>query len=116
MEIRNQLTAAEYWEWRQTISDVELAKHKMQNATLELKLMQKEAEMIAIKQQLFRLTKVSAIQESLKAAQKEYDRYKLAIENKVGQSLSNKMIDDFTFEIKPLPEDPTILQPNKAKE
>lgn len=114
--IRNNLTPAEYWEWRATIADVEIAKRNILNATLELKLMQKDAEMIALRQQVFRLGKLNALQDVLKASQKEYDRYKLALEKLVGQSLSNTMIDDFTFEIKPLPEDPKQNQPIEAKE
>lgn len=110
MELRNKLTPAEYWEWRTTIADLEIAKEKMSKLVLELKLLQKEAEILNARQQLFQLTKLAAARENVKYAQHEYDRFKGELEKVVG-SLNDKMIDEFTFEIKDLPE-----QTNTQKE
>lgn len=104
-KIRTALSPVEYWEWRTTISDMEVAKQKLVNAELQFKLLSKEAEIHAVRQQLFLRTRMEAAKDALKSAHSEYERYKGVLEKSLGQSLSNKVIDDITFEIRDLPDE-----------
>lgn len=113
--IRTNLTAAEYWEWRTTISDMEVAKQKLDKTELEYKLLQKDAELHAVRLQLFLKTRKDAARNDFKQAFSEYDRLKKALEESLGQSLSGKVIDDITFEVRRLP-DGTPNEPEVAKE
>lgn len=108
------LTAAQYWEWRTTISEMETAKEKFQNARLSLNLLQKEAEMVGVRTQLFLRTRMEASKGELEKAQAEYERFKKVLEDSLGMSLKNTVIDDITFEVKDLPDDK--LTPTEAKE
>ena len=111
----NKLSAGEYWEWRTTITEMNIKKSELKNTELEFKLLQKESEMLAIRQQLFIRTRMDAAKNGLQEAQTEYERFKTVLEKSVGMSLSNKIIDDITFEIRDLP-DENNNTPQKGKE
>lgn len=97
------LTAAQYWEWRTTICDVELASQKLVQSELELKLLFKETELLAVKSQLHKVMRVENLRAKHTEAIAEYQRYKKVLEDSLGVSLSNKIIDEITFEVKDLP-------------
>lgn len=105
MEIRTALSPAEYWEWRTTIQELETAKQRMLNAEISLKLMHREAEIHAVRQQLFQRTRMDAAKTELQRAHSEYERFKGVLEKSLGQTLNNKVIDDITFEIRDLPDE-----------
>lgn len=98
------LSAAQYWEWRTTIAELDSAKHKLIRCELEHKFLGKEAEMLLLRAQLFSKTQFELARNTVHAAHAEYERFKKVLEESVGISLSGKVIDDVTFEIKTLPE------------
>jgi hypothetical protein len=98
------LSPGQYWEWRTTISEVEIAKEKQKNVALEHKILMRDSENLHLRTQLFIKTKVEQVNKKVEAAQAEYDRFKAMLETELGTSLSNKLIDDITFEIRDLPE------------
>jgi len=104
-KVRTALSPAEYWEWRTTIADMEIAKQKLANMELTYKLLQKESEIHAVRQQLFLRTRMEAARDALKSAHSEYERYKGVLEKSLGQSLNKKIIDDITFEVRDLPDE-----------
>jgi hypothetical protein len=104
-KIRTALSPAEYWEWRTTIQELETHKQKLLNTELQLKLLQKESEIHAVRQQLFQRTRMDAAKNALQQAHSEYERFKGVLEKSLGQSLSNKVIDDITFEIRNVPDE-----------
>jgi hypothetical protein len=101
--VKNKLTPAQYWEWRTTISELDVKKEKLESTKLQLQLLQKESELSAVKIQLFLKTRMELASNAVKDAQTEYDRFKGVLEKCVGQTLSNKIIDEITFEIKEVP-------------
>lgn len=105
MEIKSALSPVEYWEWRTTISDLETEKQKLLKAELEYKLLQRDAEIHAIRQQLFLRTRMDAAKQGFLKAQAEYERFKGVLEKSLGQSLNNKIIDDITFEVREVPDE-----------
>lgn len=114
-QIRTALSPAEYWEWRTTISELEVQKQKLLNVELQFKIMNKETEIHAVRQQLFQRTRMEAAKTALIEAQSEYERYKGVLEKSLGQSLNNKVIDDITFEIRELPDENNKLPKGKEE-
>lgn len=106
-QIRTALSPVEYWEWRTTIQELETEKQKLLNTELQYKLLQKEAELLTVRQQLFQRTRMDAAKSAVQAAYSEYERFKGVLEKSLGQSLSNKIIDDITFEIREVPDEQT---------
>lgn len=104
-QVKTALSPGEYWEWRTTISDLEVAKQKLLNTEISLKLMQKESEIHAVRQQLFQRTRMDAAKTALQEAHSEYERFKGVLEKSLGQSLNNKVIDDITFEVRDVPDE-----------
>lgn len=103
-EVKTKLTAAQYWEWRTTLTELQVAREKHRISELEHKLLQKEAENLGIRTQLFIRTRMESSKQALGTTLAEYERFKGALEQCLGLSLNNKVIDDVTFEIKELPE------------
>jgi hypothetical protein len=101
--IRNNLKADEYWEWRTTITELELSRQKLLTAQQNLKLMQKDSELLTARIQLFSRSYVKDAEIALDQAKLEYERFKKVLEENLNQSLNNKAIDDITFEIRELP-------------
>jgi len=97
------LTPAQYWEWRTTIVEMQVCKTQLREAELELKLMQKDAELLAVRAMLFAKTKVESLKAANDASKVEYERFKKVLEDSLGETLSGKMIDEVTYEIKDLP-------------
>lgn len=113
--MRNALTAAEYWEWRTTIGELDIEKQKLANAHLEFKILQRDAEIHAVRQQLFLRTRMDAAKQSLEKAKAEYERFKGVLEESLGQSLNNKVIDDITFEVSDAPSETNNNPPETEK-
>lgn len=107
MSKKKSLDASQYWEWRTTIAELETAKVLSQRTELELKIMALETEKLALRTELFKRIQVKLARDKVEAAKQEYDNTKARLEGSLGVSLSNKMIDDVTFEVKDLPETKT---------
>jgi len=97
----------EYWEWRCTIAEMQCEKHKYLSAEATVKLLQKNVETAEAQVKLFAATALRAAREGSDAAKSEYFRFKKSLEEKLGTSLDNKVIDDLTFEVKSLPKENT---------
>jgi hypothetical protein len=104
-EVRKCLTPVEYWEWRTTIAELNTEKQNYYKTEMEFKLLQKDAEIHAVRMQLFQRTRMDAVKDALRNAQAEYERFTGVLEKSLGQSLKNKVIDDVTFEVKELPDE-----------
>lgn len=111
--MKTHLSPAQYWEWRTTIAEMEIAKEKHKTAQAEFKLLQKEAENLSVRTQLFLRSRMEATKTEVQNASAEYVRFKEVLEKDLGQSLNKKLIDDVTFEIRELP-DETIQPPLEA--
>lgn len=98
------LSPAQYWEWRTTVTELHLAQRDFEKSQIELKLLQKEAEVCAIRSQLFQCNRMEATKLGVTSAQKEYERYTKVLEDFLGLSLKNKIIDDITYEIRDVPD------------
>ena len=104
------LTSEEYWQWRTTISEMNEAKEKMKCTGLESQVLQSSAELTQCKLQLHRATSVRNARDNYEAAKSEYHKYKSTLEERLGSTLSGKMIDEFSFEVKDLPNETNNLK------
>lgn len=102
------LDAADYFEWKLELSKINEAKLKKKIKDLEFSNLAKELESARLKAQVLEL-KASKFKESLseysdvvKKAENDYQTYKGRLEEKVGVSLSNSVINELTYEIVPL--------------
>lgn len=102
-KVRNKLTAEEYWEWRTTIAELQLAEEKLKTATQEIKLVEKDIGNLQLSAKLLIATNHRRAKDNQNEAKDEYEKFKKLIEERTGTSLNNKIIDDVNFEIKDLP-------------
>lgn len=93
------LTPEEYWEWRTTIAEMGEAKSDLNIANLKLAMQAKDIEIAQLKLHAFKQV-VRAAQDKKNTYDSEYKRFKGKIEERLGISLDNKVIDDVTFEVK----------------
>lgn len=103
---RTCLTAQEYHEWRMTIMGLWLAEERLKSASLEHKVLQRDAEILHTRTQLFFKSVVEAKRTRAAEAKGEYQKLKEKLEGSLGYSLNGKLIDDITFEITDAPEEP----------
>lgn len=94
-----------YWEWRCTIEELNSAKIKERSVHLEKELKQKEIEINKLRLALFRETVTSARQGAIEA-QKEYEKMKQRIEEEIEMSLNGCVIDDISYEVKKIDDEP----------
>lgn len=100
-----QLTAAEYWEWRTTIAEMQLTESKLKLSSTEYQVLEKDAVISSMRMQNHKLSKVKNAQTNFDESKKEYESMKKRLEDRLGCSLSGKMIDELTFEVKDIPSD-----------
>lgn len=100
-EATAEIDPALYWEWRATIEEMNVAKEKERCKIIENKLQLLEIEYKKSQNKLFQQSASSATNKR-KEAEKECKRMKEKIEEVVGFSLENCVIDDITFEVRKL--------------
>lgn len=93
------LTPEEYWEWRTTIAEMQNAEAEHRVNTLKAALMAKDIEISQLKLNSFKAV-IRSSEENKKAHDSEYKRFKGKLEERLGISLDNKVIDDLTFEVR----------------
>jgi hypothetical protein len=96
-------TPEQYWEWRTTIAELDTAKKHLEVSMKSVELAKKEAEIVALKAQVLALSTLKAAQKLAAEAEQDYTITKKRFEGILGLSLSGKLIDAHTFEIKDAP-------------
>lgn len=97
------LTWAQYWEWRTTIAEMNTAKSQVETSDLNFKLLCKDAEILRVRAELFARISIGDAKAAYEQTQKEYLRFKKVLEDSLGTTLSGKLIDEITLEVKDLP-------------
>jgi len=93
------LLPEEYWEWRTTIAEMHNANAEAQLAHAKIAIQGKDVEIAQLRLNAYKHV-VKRVDENKKAYDSEYKRFKGKIEERLGISLDNKVIDDLTFEVK----------------
>ena len=101
---KTHIKAEDYWRWRTSISEMQKADLNLKNSELQHKLLQKDAEMVAVRAQLFHKSNIGQAKEAQAQLKKEYEVIKAELEAYLGYSLNGKAIDDFTYEVRDLPQ------------
>lgn len=92
-----------YWEWRATIEELNTARVEEKMHMLESKLKQTEIERQKLLLKLFSQQQ-SSKSNKRKKAEDECKRMKERLEEQIGFSLQDCVIDDVTFEVRKLSE------------
>lgn len=98
------LTPEQYWEWRTTIAELDIAKKALEIANLQLSATAKDIEILSVKAQVFKSDVISSKKREVSDAELEYLNTKKRIEGLLGISLNGKLIDAATFEVKDAPQ------------
>lgn len=98
------LTAAQYWEWRNVCTELWLANNKVKLEEASAQVLRKDVEIANMRVSLHLAKVQSAKEESLNASN-SYRKIKDVLEEQLGVSLNNKLIDDVTYEVKDGPKD-----------
>lgn len=101
LKVVARLTPEQYWEWRTTTCELQLAEKELHLATSQSALLAKELETAQLRLSLHRHTAVVKASGKKEEMEAEYQRFRAELEKKIGTSLSNKVIDE-TFAVKEL--------------
>lgn len=93
------LKAEQYWEWRTTIAEMQLAEERYKCGQSQHNEMSKDLEIARLRTFIFKQN-LTTSKEKAELAKQEYTNFKEKLEKELGISLNNKAIDDVTFEIK----------------
>lgn len=102
--IKKSLTGEEYWKWLYYISEMKKAEMNIKVAGLEAQVLKKDTDLSVMKLQIHQLKNIKNAQLKLDDAKKDYQDFKTQIETRLGISLNNKMVDEFTYEVLDIPE------------
>lgn len=103
------LTSEQYWNWRASVAELQTAKANYRASEFETRCLQLEAEIAQLKARIGLKIKLAEASAQIELHKEEYKRFKEKLEVEIGTSLSDKVIDDVTFEVKDLPNDKTSL-------
>lgn len=106
-EVKTHLRGEDYWRWRASISEMSRADLSLKNAELQHKLLMKDADIQVVRAQLFMKSVIGSAKDAQDQAKKEYETIKAELEAYLGCSLNSKAIDDFTYEVRDLPQQTT---------
>ena len=112
MDLIGQLSPRDYWEWRTTVTEVEVERLKASVAELKFQALQKDLENSQLKMQIFRLTALKDSSDQFKTVKTGADKWKESLEGRLGFKLSGCIIDDVTFEVKRLEDEPKAVLSN----
>lgn len=93
------MTPAQYWEWRCTIEELKSSELNFKRVMLERQIKELEIELRKKELILFKEVVINASSDKEKI-KKDYESFKTKLEEQLGCSLSNCVIDDITYEIK----------------
>ena len=101
-ETTKRLTGEQFWQWKYYISEMFKAKKEKDLADAQLIAMRKDIEIANLKAKLFELTQCENSRAKIDDTTKAYNDYKNELEIVHKISLSGKIVDEVTYEIKEL--------------
>lgn len=101
------LTPKDYWEWRTTITEVEVERLKVAVSEQKLIVMQKDIENLHLRQKLFMLTQFKDEKNHFETVKNDATNWKTALEERLGFKIHGCIIDDVTHEVRHLEDEPT---------
>lgn len=101
-ETSNRLTGEQFWQWKHSISEMFKSKKEKELSDAQLIAMRKDIEIATLKAKLFELTQCESSKQKVEDSTKAYNECKSELEKVHKISLSGKIIDEVTYEIKEL--------------
>jgi hypothetical protein len=97
------LTPEEYWKWMSSIENMGRRKAELSLAHIESKMMVLEYQNKMMQIQLHNKTRLEPAKVAVETSNGDYKLLKSNIEDRLGISLNDKVIDDVSYEVKDLP-------------
>lgn len=88
-EVVGTITESQYWEWRTSIADMDLAKLKHELDTFKHQLLLKDQEILQLKIHLFKYSKLDVSENRVKETKQEYEKFMNKLEQTLGLSLKD---------------------------
>ena len=101
LEDKKRLCAADYWEWRCSIEELQHSKTKHLVKQAELQCFKNSERIASLEYEVFKY-RYKLFEEQAECSQKEYNNFKARLEEKIGFSLNGCSISPDTFEVNKL--------------
>ena len=95
------LSPEQYWKWRTAASEMNSAAIEAKYKFQSFQMAEKDIEIAKLRNVLYKQV-VQTYQDRANQSKVDYDELKAQLEVELGVSLKDAVIDDITFEIKPL--------------
>lgn len=105
------LKPEQYWEWRTSIAEMQLAEKDYKANQLQYGCILKDIEIAQLKANIYKNTTLNGSETKKKQLKEEYEKFRAKLESEIGMSLKNCTIDDVTFEIRQL--EPSVSEEDK---
>lgn len=99
-----QLSAGQFFEWKLKLEQMFHAETKAQLISQNLTCMEKDVEMMKLRNMLYK-QQVKNAQDGRENAKKEYEDFRTSLEAEIGTTLAGKLINEATYEISDPPQD-----------
>jgi hypothetical protein len=103
-KVVGKMSGKDYWEWRATLTEVDLEKEKTALTEHKFVSMQKDIEIAQLKRQIFIASMLEPQRVRFQKVKNDADEWRKALEARLGIELRGCIIDDVTFEVKTLEE------------
>lgn len=101
------LSPEQYWRWRTTIAEMDHGNANYESGQLRYGHMLKDLEISRLSAVIYKQGQLQTLEEKRNLLKKEYENEKKKIEDELGVSLNNCVIDDIDFSVKSLDEQKT---------
>lgn len=99
-----QLSAGQFFEWKLKLEQMFHAETKAQLANQNLTCMEKDVEMMKLRNMLYK-QQVKIVQDNRDNAKRDYEIFRDHLEAELGTKLAGKLINEATYEITEPPQD-----------
>jgi hypothetical protein len=100
-DVLGTLEEKEYWEWKTLATEARLEASRGQEMALQADVMTKDAEIMSLKSELYRIRKVNLHKARHGKALEELEKFYKKIEENKGFDMRNCFINEYTREVFP---------------
>lgn len=97
------LTRTQFAEWKQALAEMRAEQINIQKIELEIKLLNSEAEKLALRSELRKLVNLDQAKKTYETKSLAQEKLKEKIEKSIGASLNGKTINEDTLEVTDVP-------------
>lgn len=103
-KILGKLSKEQYWEWKYLVADSFLANEKIKAKSAHYSLLEKDLEIQKLRCEMYKSV-IRAEQDKLQLVKENLETFYNRVEKENGFNMRNSVIDEYSLEVKILPED-----------